>query len=184
LECLAGVPATVGGAIRMNAGGKFGSIGPAVRRVLLCDARGHVHHRERDDLVFGYRTSNITDASIIEAELELNRGGPDELRDRVKEIMALKKQSQPLADHSAGCAFKNPIPAPNRERLSAGQLIDRAGLKGFRICGAEVSPQHANFVVAHHGCKAADVLELFAHVKQRVHDRFGILLEQEVVVWP
>ncbi len=188
LECLAGIPASVGGAVRMNAGGAFGCIGNAVRRVMVCDARGQVYYRSRDDLEFGYRRTNIVARYILDIEFELSPSGADGLMQRVKEIFRLKKSSQPLAEHSAGCVFKNPPPTPCSESEepppTAGQLIDRAGLKALRVGGAEVSSRHANFVVAHPGCTADDVLTLVGRVQSRVADRFGVKLEREIVVWP
>ncbi|MHC4995482.1 MAG: UDP-N-acetylmuramate dehydrogenase, partial [Planctomycetota bacterium] len=102
------------------------------------------------------------------------------LRDRLKEVMAYKKNSQPMAADSAGCAFKNPRDQSDK---GAGQIIDEAGLKGARIGGAEVSPVHANFITLDPGGKAADVLALMQHVQQQVLERSGIQLTREVVVW-
>ncbi|MBI1337849.1 MAG: UDP-N-acetylmuramate dehydrogenase [Phycisphaera sp.] len=189
LECLAGVPASVGGAIRMNAGGAYGEIGPTVRRLQVMDASGHVYYRDSDDLVFSYRKTNIVARLILEAQLELEQDDPEELVRRVKEIFLVKKNSQPLADRSAGCAFKNP-PAESfpedspHAGWSAGKLIDTVGLKGFRIGGAEVSNRHANFVTVDKTACASDVLDVIDHVRTVVKDRFGVELEREVVVWP
>ncbi len=193
LECLAGVPATVGGAIRMNAGGAFGEIGAAVERVRVCDADGTVRDVDQQGMAFGYRTSAASAAYILEAEFRTNPDDPARLVDRVKEIFLSKKDSQPLGDASAGCAFKNPVcpddppqgcTPDTHGRLSAGQLIDLAGLKGYSIGGAEVSTRHANFIVAHHGCSATDIVALVDYAAHVVHDRFGITLEREMVVWP
>lgn len=185
LECLAGIPATVGGAIRMNAGGAYGEIGPAVRRVEVMSEGGQCFARERDDLVFSYRRSNIVARYILSAELELAEDDPDELMKRVKEVFIYKKTTQPLADHSAGCAFKNPPPDPDTgQKLSAGRLIDLAGLKGHRIGSAAVSDRHGNFITVDQPGRAADVLALFEHIERAVHERFGVQLEREVVVWP
>ena len=190
LEGLAGIPATIGGAVRMNAGGAFGEIGGAGSRVMVCADAGQVYYRDRDDLVFSYRKTNIVARYILEVEFELTPDDPDDLMRRVKEIFLFKKNSQPLADCSAGCAFKNPREpreedTPGEPRyIPAGKLIDQSGLKCFRIGGAEVSPRHANFIVAHPGCTAADVLAVLKHVRRVVYDRTGITLEREVVVWP
>jgi UDP-N-acetylmuramate dehydrogenase len=185
LECLAGIPASVGGALRMNAGGAFGDIGPAVARVQVMSDAGQVYYRDRDDLVFNYRKSNIVARYILEVELELAPDDPDEISRRVKEVFLYKKNSQPLADNSAGCAFKNPQPDEEHpDPKSAGWLIDQCGLKGHRIGSAAVSDRHANFIVADKGGKAGDVLALLDHVQQTVRARFGIDLEREVVVWP
>jgi len=190
IECLAGIPASLGGAVRMNAGGTFGEIGSAVRRVMVCDATGQIYYRDRDDLIFGYRKTNIVARYILNVELELTPSDPDQLMRQVKEIFIFKKTSQPLAKHSAGCVFKNPQPHTNSdtgersEPMAAGELIDRAGLKGFRIGGAEVSPHHANFIITHKGCAASDVLAVIEHVQESISKRFGVHLEREIVVWP
>ena len=122
LECLAGIPGSVGGEIKMNAGGAFGDIGSAVHSVTVMDVSGKVLVREKDDLVFEYRKSNITAKFILEATFGLSEDDPQRIMTKVKEIWMFKKNSQPLADKSAGCVFKNP------RGLSAGALIDQAGL--------------------------------------------------------
>ncbi len=186
LECLAGVPATVGGAVRMNAGvgGFWRHPGRSVIRVRVMDAGGGISDLGREMLVFSYRKSSIAAPFILEAEFELGSGEPEALVNEYKRIMALKSESQPLADHSAGCAFKNPPPSPDGKPRSAGKLIDDAGLKGFRIGKAEVSPQHANFTIAHPGCTATDILAVIEHVQRVVLEKSGVTLEREVVVWP
>ncbi len=192
LEGLAGIPATLGGAVRMNAGGAFGSIGQSVAAVTVVEADGSVRTLDRDDLVFSYRSSNIDAPCIAEVRLELVEDDADALGRRVKEIFLFKKTTQPLAENSAGCAFKNPVdpavdvndyggPLP---RISAGKLIDQAGLKGFRSGGAQVSTHHANFIITHPGCTAGDVLAVMDHVADVVQQKFGIELQREVVVWP
>lgn len=184
MEVLAGIPASVGGAIRMNAGGVFGDIGQTVHRVQMMDTTGHVYYRQRDELEFGYRKTNITAPYLLEVEFSLNPEDSEQLGRELKQIFLYKKRSQPLAAHSAGCAFKNPPRRDEDKPLTAGGLIDRAGLKGFRIGGAEVSAVHANFVVTHEGCRAADILAVMDHVQTVVHDHHGVQLEREVVVWP
>ena len=195
LEVMAGIPASVGGAVRMNAGGAFGEIGPIVRRVQVMSDNGQVYYRDRDDLRFEYRKTNIVAPYILEVEFELAQEDPDDLMKRVKEIFMYKKTTQPMAERSAGCAFKNPRPAANasdddeqpasRDPLpGAGELIDKAGLKGHRIGNAEVSDKHANFIFTHPGGTASDILALMDHVQKVVHEQFGIRLEREVVVWP
>ncbi|HEY4329312.1 MAG TPA: UDP-N-acetylmuramate dehydrogenase [Phycisphaerae bacterium] len=177
LECLAGIPGSVGGEIKMNAGGAFGDIGSAVHSVTVMDTHGKIFVRDKDDLVFEYRKSNITAKFILEATFALAEDDPQRIMTKVKEIWMFKKNSQPLADKSAGCVFKNP------RGLSAGALIDQAGMKGTTIGGAEVSTKHANFITAKKGAKAAEVLELINTIKERVKDKFDVKLETEVVIW-
>ncbi len=138
----------------MNAGGAFGDIGSAVQTVTVMDTNGTMFVREKDDLVFEYRKSNISAKFILGATFSLAEDDPQRIMTKVKEIWMFKKNSQPLADKSAGCIFKNP------RGLSAGALIDQTGLKGQVLGGAEVSMKHANFITAKKGSKAADVLGL------------------------
>lgn len=177
IECLAGIPGTVGGGVRMNAGGKFGDIGAVVSRVQVMDARGTLFERNKDDLVFDYRSTNIAAPFILGATLELEQEDPDGLVKRMKEIWMFKKNSQPLNTKNAGCTFKNP------RGLSAGALIDQAGLKGMRVGGAEVSTKHANFIIAHPGCRADDILRLVKAIREKVFEKFQVHLESEVRIW-
>src|SRR5665213_3856705 len=124
IECLAGIPGTVGGGIRMNCGGKFGDIGARVTSVQVMDSNGGLFDRDKDDLVFEYRSTNIAAPFILSATLELDEEDPDRIMKRMKEIWMFKRNSQPLNTKNAGCIFKNP------RGLSAGALIDQAGLKG------------------------------------------------------
>ena len=177
IECLAGIPGTVGGGVRMNAGGKFGDIGALVTRVTVMDIEGTVFERHKDDLVFEYRSTNIAARFILGATLELEPEDPDQIMRRTKEIWMYKRNTQPLNTKNCGCIFKNP------RGLSAGALIDQAGLKGFRVGGAEVSTKHANFIVAHPGCSADDVMRLVKIIREKVYDKNQIVLESEVQIW-
>ena len=177
LEALTGIPGSVGGAIRMNAGGSFGDIGGSVESVTLMDKFGNIYEKSKPELVFDYRTVNITAKFVIGAKIKLTRSEPDTILRTIKEIWIYKKNSQPLNTKSAGCVFKNP------RGLSSGALIDRAGLKGLSIGGAAVSDKHANFIVANKGCKASDVEKLIGTIKQRVKEKFGIELELEIEIW-
>src|SRR5213076_1377881 len=178
IECLAGIPGTVGGGIRMNAGGKFGDLGAVVTKVQVMDMEGTVFERTKDDLVFEYRHTNLAAPFILGASLELDEDDPDRSMKKTKEIWMFKRNSQPLNTKSAGCMFKNP------RGLSAGALIDQAGLKGMRVGGAEVSTKHANFIVAHPGATADDVLKLVKIIREKVFEKNEIHLESEVQIWP
>jgi UDP-N-acetylmuramate dehydrogenase len=177
LEALTGIPGSIGGAVRMNAGGKFGDIGAAVESVTLMDNEGGIYEMSKPELVFDYRTTNITANIILEAKMQLVAADPDHLLKTTKEIWIYKKNSQPLTNKNAGCVFKNP------RGLSAGAMIDRAGLKNLKIGGAEVSDKHANFIVTHEGCLASDIKRLIESVQQRVKESCDIELEMEIEVW-
>jgi len=161
----------------MNAGGRFGEFGTVVRRITVLNVQGAVKVRDRDEIGFAYRRSNLAGAIVLSAELELRRDDPAVLHDRYHEVWAHKQASQPMSGRSAGCIFKNP---PGH---SAGALIDQAGLKGFSHGGARVSHRHANFIVTDDGARAADVLRLVDGIRNKVRDSFGIELELEVDVW-
>lgn len=210
LEGLGGIPASVGGAVVMNAGGAFAEIGSLVERVEVLDRDASLRSYSHADLAFTYRSARIgprsaaTDADadadaaegdtpgpiITRVVLRLSRGEPRALRARLLEVMDYKKRTQPLADHSAGCCFKNPtltrdLPSLGQagQRVSAGLLIDRAGCKGLRVGGAEVSAAHANFLTTAPGATADDVLNLMRQVRTRVREAFGVDLRPEVRIW-
>jgi UDP-N-acetylmuramate dehydrogenase len=178
IECLAGIPGTIGGGVRMNAGGKFGDIGAVITRVQVMSDDGTLFDRHKDDLVFEYRSTNIAARFILSATLELEEDDPEQIMQRTKEIWFYKRNTQPLNTKNCGCMFKNP------RGLSAGALIDQAGLKGMRVGGAEVSEKHANFIIAHPGCLADDVLKLVKLIREKVYDKNQIHLESEVQIWP
>jgi UDP-N-acetylmuramate--alanine ligase len=182
VEFMAGIPGTVGGAVRMNAGGRYGDFGSAVKSVTVLDVDGKVQTRGAESFTFAYRQCSLTDPVILGADLRLTPGNPEAVTARVKELWDAKQKSQPLQAHSAGCVFKNPDSAVSGG-LSAGALIDQAGLKGTRFGGAEVSRIHANFIVADKGCRASDVLHLIEQTRGVVLARFGVMLESEVKIW-
>ena len=190
LEGLGGIPASVGGALVMNAGGSFGQISDVVGREFAVSRGGGRETLERGELAFGYRCSGLNDLLVTGCELELRRGYPETLRDRLKEVMSYKKSTQPMGEKSAGCCFKNPTLGhavagigEAGQRVSAGMVIDRAGCKGLSIGGATVSERHANFFPVRRDALAVEVIALMEEVERRVLDRFGIVLEREVVVW-
>ena len=191
LARVAGIPGTVGGGVKMNAGGAHGSISDHLRDLDLLHGTQHVPCRKHQrECGFGYRSSGIGTDLLLSATFELTPEDPAGVRARVRERLAAKKAEQPLAAKSAGCAFKNPSGASATEgdpddpaTWAAGKLIDAAGAKGLRIGSAEVSHRHANFVTVDAGGQAADVLAVMDEAARRVADRFGVALEREVVVW-
>jgi len=177
IEALTGIPGSIGGAVKMNAGGNFGDIGAVVETVTLMDSRGEVFEKSKPELMFNYRSTNITADFVLGATLKLTAADPEQIMQTVKEIWIYKKNSQPLNTKNSGCIFKNP------RGVSAGAMIDRAGLKGLRIGGAVVSDKHANFIIAEKGCKSRDVMRLIEVVRQRVKEQFDIGLELEIEIW-
>jgi len=177
LEALTGIPGSVGGAIKMNAGGSFGDIGAVVQSVTLMDSYGNVFKKSKPELRFNYRETNITAKYILAAELELSETDSERALKEVKEVWIYKKNTQPLEGTNSGCVFKNP------RAVSAGALIDRAGLKGLQIGGAKVSEKHANFIIAEKGCRSGDVLRLIEAVRERVKEEFDVELELELEIW-
>jgi UDP-N-acetylmuramate dehydrogenase len=177
LEALAGIPGTVGGCVRMNAGGSFGDLGSAIKRVTVMDEDGNIFDRHKEDLAFAYRSSNIGSKFILSAEFEVTDDDPYRILKQVRQIWMVKKNAQPLANRSAGCIFRNP------RGMSAGALIDRAGMKGQRVGGAHVSEKHANFILADEGVTAFDVLKLIDKIRDAVAKESNVLLEKEIQVW-
>jgi len=177
IEALTGIPGSVGGAVTMNAGGNFGDIGAAAETVTLMDSGGNIFEKSKPELMFDYRRTNITTKFILNARLKLAAADPEQIIRTVKEIWIYKKNNQPLNTRNCGCIFKNP------RGVSAGAMIDRAGLKGLQIGGAIVSNKHANFIIAQKGCKSRDVIRLIEAIKERVKEQFGIELELEIEIW-
>ncbi len=178
LEFLTGIPGTVGGALRSNAGNRQGAIGQLVRRATVIDASDTMQIRERDDLTFAERDSNLDEPVILSAEFSFETEDPEAVVRRMRRIWIVKKENQPYGHQSSGLIFRNVEPD-----LTAGTLIDQAGLKGARQGGAEVSDRHANFIIAHPGATASDVLRLVDQIRQRVWQQFGYELELQMQVW-
>lgn len=177
LEPLVGIPGTIGGALHGNAGSRGGDIGQWTCKATVMTRAGEVHQRRREDLVFAYRQSSLDELVILAAEFELEQGDPEQLTKRMQKQWIVKKASQPMSHQNAGCIFKNP------RGMNAGMLIEQAGLKGTKIGGAEVSPQHANFIIAHDEATSQDVLRLINEIRGRVAERLGVELEMEIEVW-
>jgi UDP-N-acetylmuramate dehydrogenase len=177
LETLVGIPGTVGGALRTNAGDRVGDIGQFVRRVTVLDGSGAAQVRDRDELQFTERASNLDDPVLLTAEFDLEPDDPDAIVKRMRKAWILRKASQPATHHSAGRVFKNP------RGLSAAALIEQAGLARTRVGGVEVSDRDANYFVVHPGATGRDVLRLMDLVQSRVRERFNVDLEREVTVW-
>jgi UDP-N-acetylmuramate dehydrogenase len=177
VETLVGIPGTVGGALRTNAGDRVGDIGQFVRRVTVLDGGGAAQVRDRDELQFTDHASNLDDPVLLTAEFELEPDEPDAIVKRMRRAWILRKASQPATHHAAGRVFKNP------RGLSAAALIEQAGLARTRVGGVEVGDRDANYFVIHPGATSRDVLRLMDLVESRVRERFHVDLEREVTVW-
>jgi UDP-N-acetylmuramate dehydrogenase len=187
LEAWAGTPGTVGGAIFGNAhfGGRL--IGDCVSSVRLVGQDGQPIEVARDQMAFGYDRSRLqlTGEVLLSATFCVDKGDPAALRAVARQSLAYRKRTQPLDTPSAGCVFQNP--EQGRDRVpdgipwSAGALLDRAGLKGFAIGGARVSPTHGNFIVNDGSATASDIRRLIEHCRSLVRERFGVELREELV---
>lgn len=171
-----GVPGSVGGAVRMNAGAHGQDFASVTAAVEVFELRtGRLASRRPADCSFAYRRSGLTDDEIVvSALLELREDAPERVRRTLAEFREHRARTQPGVAQNAGSVFKNP---PGD---FAARLVEQAGLKGYRIGGAQVSEKHANFFIAHLGARAQDVFDLVQQVGHRVADRFGVVLEPEV----
>jgi UDP-N-acetylmuramate dehydrogenase len=179
MEGLIGVPGTVGGALRMNAGAYGTQIGSYVREVKVYRAAERkMETLIGKDISFEYRhTSFAPDDMMLSVKLELPSKPYQEILQGIRICNEKRRNSQPLGLRSAGCIFKNPPGG------SAGRMIDELGLKGHAVGDAKVSERHANFFVNTGHASAADMLALIADVRERVRAAYGVTLENEVIVW-
>ena len=175
LEFAVGTPGTIGGALRMNAGTRNTWLGSRVAYATTFSVRDGITKRAGSEIAWGYRTSGfLPDEVILECELQVEEADPFYIRGKMEALLASRRKNQPLAMPSCGSVFKNPAGD------SAGRLIDAAGLKGYTVGGAQVSPVHANFIVNTGGATAADVRAVMDHVRETVLSTFGVSLEPEV----
>lgn len=179
MEFAHGIPGTVGGGVYMNAGAYGGTIDQICESVQLMTLSGELKNYSAAEMDFSYRHSRLEDEGgiVISATFALETKPEKLVRERMQELMAKRKASQPLDLPSAGSAFKRPVGG------YAAALIDEAGLKGFRVGGAAVSEKHAGFVVNVGDATASDVLEVLKQVADRVYKCSGIQLEPELRIW-
>ncbi len=177
MEFCAGIPGSLGGALRMNAGAYGGEIKDIVETVRLLDPAGGIREAFRGDLKFTYRNLDLSaETVIIGAVLRLRRSDGAAVSGKVKEIIDMRRGKHPLEYPSAGSIFRNPREIP------AGKLIDQAGLKGFRIGDAQVSEKHGNFIINRGKAKAEEILSLIALIQRRVFETTGHRLRTEVKI--
>jgi len=177
MEFCAGIPGSVGGAVRMNAGAYGGEIKDIAESVSFLDASGVIRAAAREELRFAYRNLDLpSETIIIGAAFRLRRGNGEKIAGRVREIIGMRREKHPLEFRNAGSVFKNPRDCP------AGRLIEEAGLKGIRIGDAQVSEKHGNFIVNRGQATAEEILRLIALIQRRVFERTGNTLETEVQI--
>ena len=176
LEFASGIPGTLGGAVRMNAGAYGGEMRDVLESATVLTPDGKVLTLAAEDMKMGYRTSIVSkmDYIVLEAVLALTPGDPGAIREKIGELKEKRVSKQPLEYGSAGSTFKRP------EGYFAGQLIEEAGLRGFRVGNAQVSEKHCGFVINLGGATAKDVSDLMAEVIRRVEENSGVRLEPEV----
>ncbi len=176
-EFLIGIPGSVGGAVKMNAGAYGWEFSDILIKVKVYNLdTNKVEIIEKKDINFSYRSSsNLNRKIILSATLSAVEGDPNLIKNRLKENIAYRKKSQPAGIYNAGSVFKN------KDDYSAGELIDKAGLKGYSIDGVKVSKKHANFFIASKGARSASLYKLVNHVKEVVDTKYGVSLEKEII---
>jgi len=188
LEFGINIPGTVGGAVRMNANAYGGELGRVLEWVEVATPAG-AERREPDQLGFSYRRSNLREGEVVaRASFALSPAAHEEVRATLAQMRDRRREAQPSGIKTFGSTFKNPDEEGAGGR-SAGQLLDAAGCRGLQVGGARFAEKHANFVENFDQASPADVLELMAAGRRRVHERFGVELEPEVQVlgeveWP
>ena len=179
MEFAHGIPGSVGGGVYMNAGAYGGEIKDICTGVQVMDMQGNMKTYSAEEMAFSYRHSRLEDEGgiVVSATFSLEKADEQQVRQKMQELMAKRKASQPLDLPSAGSAFKRPVGG------YAAALIDQSGLKGFQVGGAAVSQKHAGFVVNIDHATAQDVRNLLQQVSDRVFENSGIRLEPEVRIW-
>lgn len=177
LEFAAGIPGSIGGGIVMNAGAYDGEMKQIVESVRVMDRDGQILTLDNDTMEFGYRTSIIKDRPfiVVEAVFQLAGGDQEKIAAKMEELAQIRKSKQPLEYASAGSTFKRP------DGYFAGKLIMEAGMRGYRIGGAQVSDKHCGFIVNTGKATAADIKEVIEEVQERVKERFHVTLEPEII---
>lgn len=175
-EELSGIPGTIGGAIFMNAGAYGKEIKDINISTICMDYDGKIFELSNKEQEFEYRSSifNKKDYIILETKLKLEYGKKEEIKKKMDEYLSSRKEKQPIEYPSAGSTFKR------QEGVITAKLIDECGLKGFQIGGAKVSEKHAGFIINYNNAKAKDVIDLIKYVKEKVYEKYGIKIKEEI----
>ncbi len=176
-EFLIGIPGTVGGAVKMNAGAYDWEFSDLIQYIECFDLNtSSIIKLTKDDINFSYRCSqNLDNKIILSATLKIEKGDINKINSNLANFNKIRKNSQPPAIYNAGSVFKN------TKDFTAGKLIDEAGLKGYEIDGVSVSEKHANFFIAKKEAKSLSLYKLVQHVKEVIDSKFGIRLEEEII---
>ncbi len=175
LEFLSGIPGTIGGALFMNAGAYGGDVSSVLISAEVVDEAGNIHQLKPEDIGYVYRGNTLPDGMIFTKGIFKGiSGNPKEIQDRINEITSTRESTQPIKSRTSGSTFKNP------EGHKAWELIDKAGCRGLRIGGAQVSEKHCNFFINTGGATSADIENLGEEVRRRVREKTGIELQWEV----
>lgn len=177
-EELSGIPGTIGGAVRMNAGAHGKEFKDIISTVTCMDYNGNVHQFDNEEMQFEYRRSILKDKQyiILEAHMEFRKGNKEDIKEKMEEYSTYRREKQPIEYPSAGSTFKR-----GTDYITA-KLIDEAGLKGYSIGGAEVSSKHAGFIINKGNATAKDILELIEYVKYEVEKKYNKKIELEIEI--
>ena len=178
LEFASGIPGTIGGAIRMNAGAHGSEMKDIIKTVIYMDRNAQMHTITNKQAKFEYRKSLFvnSDYIILETEIQLKKGKLEEIKEKMEEYAKYRKEKQPIEYPSAGSTFKR-----GKDFITA-KLIDECGLKGYQIGGAQISEKHAGFIINKENATAKDVIELMEYTKEQVYNKFGKIIEQEIEI--
>ena len=177
-EFASGIPGTIGGAIRMNAGAHNSEMKDIIKTITYIDRQGQIHKINNGEAKFEYRSSIFAKEKyiILEAEIQLEKGKKEEIQNKIKEYMEYRKEKQPIEYPSAGSTFKR-----GTDFITA-KLIDECGLKGHTIGGAQISEKHAGFIINKGKATAEDVIKLIEYTKEQVYKKFGKVIEPEIEI--
>lgn len=177
-EELSGIPGTIGGAVIMNAGAHGKELKDILKKVTAMDYNGNIHEFTNEECLFSYRNSRFQKEKyiILQATLELEKGNSTEIKEKMNEYMQFRKEKQPIEYPNAGSTFKR------GEDFVTAKLIDEAGLKGYKVGGAQVSEKHAGFIVNVDNATAKDVIELTDYIKEKIKEKFGKKINLEIQI--
>lgn len=177
LEQLAGIPGTVGDAVRTNAGTNSGDIGQRTTSVTVLTRSGELEIRGRDELRFSYRKSSLNEMLVLEAEFELEQSDANEITRKMQTLWIVNKGQRPQGRERSLCMFQD------HGGLKASNLIEQAGLKGFTQGGVSISESHANYMIVGESATCADVLAVLTHIQTEVESQVGVSIQKQIEVW-